>query len=213
MIAATSDGAERLRSEILDQAGREREEILSRARSTADQLIAQAEQEARHAADVQLQAARAEAKRRQEALLSTLSVEIDRLDLAQTEDLLNGIRERALDILRHGSGFDRRDSLIGLAVQALARMNGSGFILRVCAADLRAFGDGLAEDIRRRSGRPLLKLDAGRTRRPENGDWILQDEEGRQMWDLTLEARLKRMWPELRRQIVAQAGLAWPTRS
>jgi hypothetical protein len=41
----------------------------------------------------------------------------------------------------------------------------------------------------------------------KKGEWILQDEEGRQIWELGLEARLERLWPELRRQIAAQCGL------
>jgi hypothetical protein len=67
-------------------------------------------------------------------------------------------------------------------------------------------GGGLLEAIRRRWTRPWLKLDVGDDPEARDGDWILQDEEGRQMWYLGLEARLDRVWPDLRRQIAAQAG-------
>ncbi len=207
MTAPKPNGPEKLRSAILEEAGRQRKEILRRARESADHLLAKAEEEARAAADARLQAAQAEAERRREAIIASASVEINRLALAQTEAVLNSIRDEALELLRREEGFDRRTTLIELAADALKRMSGESCRLRLSRADLQALGPDLAEGIRRRSTRPLLKLEITADPLAKNGDWTLQDEEGRQMWALSLEARLDRLWPELRRQIVAQAGL------
>ena len=206
MNEASAHGSEKLRNAILAEARAQSEAIVSKARDTANRLVATAENEANAAADQKLTAARAEASRRQEAILSTVSLETNRLRLGQVEACLNSVYDRALDRVRRGDGFDRHAALVHLAVEALTRMNGNGFLLRLSSADLSALGDGLLEAIRRRWTRPWLKLDVGDDPEARDGDWILQDEEGRQMWYLGLEARLDRVWPDLRRQIAAQAG-------
>jgi vacuolar-type H+-ATPase subunit E/Vma4 len=207
MTAPGTDGPELLRREVLEEARRQADEILRSAGATADQLIAKAEQETEQARQGKLEAARSEAKRRQEAILATVPVDANRTRLARTEQLLRSIYDQARDQLRRGGGIDRRRVLIGLAVEALARMSGNAFGIRVSSADLRAFGDGTAEEIRRRLARPLLNVELGEDPEAKDGDWILQDADGRQMWDLGLESRLDRLWPDLRRQIAAQAGL------
>jgi hypothetical protein len=86
-------------------------------------------------------------------------------------------------------------------------MSGDTFFLRLARAELDGAGERLAAEIEQCAGRPLLKLELGEDPEAKQGEWILQDEEGRQIWELGLEARLQRLWPELRRQIAAQSGL------
>lgn len=207
MNSPAAHGSERLCHAILEDARGQRDEILRRAQDAVKAILAKADAEARAAAAERLQAASAEGQRRREAILATLPMEVNRLKLAQIEEGLERIRNRVLQAIQENQSFDWREALVHLTVQALRPMSGSTFFLRLSRADLDGAGDSLAAEIERRAARPLLRLELGEDPEIRKGEWILQDEEGRQIWELGLEARLERLWPELRRQIAAQCGL------
>jgi vacuolar-type H+-ATPase subunit E/Vma4 len=196
-----------LRAEILNEANRQREEILRSAQEAAAGLMDRAEREARQASDAQLKAATAEANRRREAILSTVAVEAKRLMLNRTEEVLNALHDSVRKQLREGKESDRRQALIELAAQALTGMHGNNFVLRLSPADADELSQTLLDAIPRRAGRLEVKLELTRDPEVRDGDWILQDDEERQQWKVGLEARLERLWPDLRRQIATQLGL------
>lgn len=210
MPAPTSNAPELLRQEILAEAQRQKEAILSRAQQAAAAILAKAEREAQQCLGERMEAAEAEAKRRTEAILATVPVEAGRARSARVEALLQAIHDHAREQLRARNGFDFRKTIARLSGEALQQMAGDAFRLRLSAADCRAVGDGLAEEIQRCSTRRFEKLPMVSDPTLKDGDLLLEDSAGRQVWNLSLEARLERCWPDLRRQIAARTAILEP---
>lgn len=206
MTPVDSEGPELLRSEIRNEASRQREEILNRARDAAGQALEEAEQTAKKILEDRLNAAHAEGERRTESILATVMVESTRMRAEKTEEVLQSIHDQALERLRQRDGLDRQ-SLAILTAQALSRMKGHCFILRVSSHDSAALGKGPVEEILQKLSNSTLDLEIRADPSIANGRWLLHDEEGRQFWELGHEARLERLWPELRRFVAAEAKL------
>jgi vacuolar-type H+-ATPase subunit E/Vma4 len=195
-----------LREEILADARREGDEILGNTRQGAEALIAKAAAEADKLRQERLDQARAEAARRKESILATVPVEAGRLRAARVEELLESVHDEVRRRLTARDGFNYRESLAALAAEAIKQMHGSAFIVKLSAADRAAFGDELAQEIACRVGQSLNLTVSNDAALKESGP-IIEDVEGRQMWDNRLLARLERLWPELRRQIAVESAL------
>jgi vacuolar-type H+-ATPase subunit E/Vma4 len=198
------NSTEVLREEILAAARREGEEIVSRARQDAEVFLTSAGGEAERIRQEQLDQARAEAARQSELILATVTVETGRLRAARVEALLESVYEEACQRLVAREGFEYLETVIGLASHAISQMAGDGFVVKLSEADQTILGDGLAEEIAHRVGRPVsitISYEPGIT---ESGV-IVEDTEARQVWDNRLVKRLERLWPELRRQVAVEA--------
>ncbi len=207
MPAPDSKASELLRQEILEEARGQAEAIRNHARQKAEVILAEAEKEAAQLRADRMEAARAEVRRRTEAILATVCVEAGRMRSARIEDALQAIHDRARDELRARSGFDFPRIIAGLAAEALGQMAGDAFELRLSRADHDALGRELMDEIRSRSSRSNLTIRLVADSNLNRGGLWLEDDAGRQAWNLSLEARLERCWPELRRQIAACAGI------
>lgn len=198
------NSTEVLREEILAAARREGEEIVSRARQDAEVFLTSAVAEADRIRQERLDQARAEAARQSELILATVTVETGRLRAARVEALLESVYEEACQRLVAREGFEYLETVIGLASHAISQMAGVGFVVKLSEADQTILGDGLAEEIAHRVGRPVsitISYEPGIT---ESGV-IVEDTEARQVWDNRLVKRLERLWPELRRQVAVEA--------
>lgn len=198
------NSTEVLREEILAAAQREGEEIVSRARQDAEVFLTSAVAEADRIRQERLDQARAEAARQSELILATVTVETGRLRAARVEALLESVYEEACQRLVAREGFEYLETVIGLASHAISQMAGDGFVVKLSEADQTILGDGLAEEIAHRVGRPVsitISYEPGIT---ESGV-IVEDTEARQVWDNRLVKRLERLWPELRRQVAVEA--------
>ena len=199
------NSTEVLREEILADARREGEEIVIRARRDAEVFLTNAVAEADRVRQEQLDQARAEAARQSELILATVPVETGRLRAARVETLLESVYEEACQRLLAREGFEYRETVIALASHAISLMAGAAFVAKVSEADRTILGDGLADEITRRVGRPVsitVSYEPGIT----EGGVVVEDAEARQVWDNRLAKRLERMWPELRRQIAVEAS-------
>jgi len=196
-----------LHEEILAEARRESEQIVGRARQEAGVLLARASTEAEKTRQERLDLARAEAARRKELILSTVPIEAGRMRSARIEALLQSIHDEARRRLLARDGFDYRESITVLAADAVSRMAGNAFVVKLSPADHRALGNDLAGEIAGRVGRSPLTITISDDPTISESGLIIQDAEGRQVWDNRLPARLERLWPELRRQIAIHTGL------
>lgn len=192
---------------ILREATSRAEEIILRAKAQAAELIAQAESDAENTRREERAAAEAEAACRREGILAAVPIEASREHGSRVALLAQTIFEQARQKLVARQDYDYRASLVALAAEALSFMPGDAFVIRLSPRDRAALGKGLATEI---ADRACL--------RPENisleddpaitdGGLVVQDAEGRRVWDNRLPQRLERMWPELRRQIAVRA--AW----
>jgi len=200
MAGPAAADPEALCREILADARSRAQGIAREAARQAGALRTQAGEEAGRARQQRLEQARAEASRRVEAILATVPVEAGRMRSARVEELLQELYRRALERLAARDGYDYPAALHALVAQALAGMAGDAFVLRV------APGDGpVARAIARQVSRSAPRLDVLEDASVEGGV-IVQDADGRQVWDDRLSARLARLWPDLRREIVARVA-------
>lgn len=203
---------ERLREEILADAGREAEKIVMRAKQDAEALLTNAAAEADRLRRELLDEANAEAARQGELILATVPVEIDRLRAARVEALLATIYEEAGERLLAREGFEYRETVIALAASAIRQMEGDAFVVKLSGPDQAILGGALAEEIVGRAGRQV-SITISNSPDISEGGVIVEDGEARQVWDNRLLKRLERLWPELRRQIAAQANFVPKTGS
>lgn len=211
-MTTDQSSTEKLREEILADAGREAEKIVMRAKQDAEALLTNAAAEAERLRQERLNEAGAEAAHQNELILATVPVEIERLRAARIEALLATIYEEAGEQLLVRKGFEYRETVIALSAYAIRRMEGDTFVVKLSDADQAALGDALAEEIAGRAGRPV-KITISNAPDISEGGVIVEDGEARQVWDNRFLKRLERLWPELRRQIAAQANFVPKTGS
>ena len=214
MTAAHGDSQQVLREEILAEARRQSERILKHGRDDAEETVAKARAAAAKEHQDLLQTAKAEAVRRRELALAHVPVEAGRRRAARIEEILQSIREEARRRLLARVGFDYREVLTALAAEAIGKMDGHRFVLELASADRQAFGDAWVQEVGRRAaaGRPESEragLEVRLAAEPVDiqGGVRIRDVEGRQVWDNSLDARLERLWPSLRRQIAVETSL------
>lgn len=207
MTTPDPKAAEVLRTEILSAARREADRLLARAQTEAEAMLAQVRADAERIRAERLTWARAEAERRRALRLATVPVETSRLRAARVGQLLQTIHEAARQRLQARAGFDYREALIGLAVEAIRQMEGDAFVVKLSPPDQAAFGETLASEVMERLNRPALSIHVDSDSAITHGGVIIEAGTGRQIWDNRFHARLERLWPELRRQIAAQTLL------
>jgi vacuolar-type H+-ATPase subunit E/Vma4 len=202
---ADQNSTERLREEILVEAQKKGEEIILRAQQEAENLLKNFTSEADRLRQSILDQARAEAARQSDLILATVPVETGRLRAARIESLLESIREEAYQQLLNHEGFPYRETIVSLALYAISQMEGDAFVVRLFGPEENLMDEGLAEEIIRQADRPV-KINIVYQQETTGGGVIVEDATGRQVWDNRLFERLKRLWPELRRQIALDAG-------
>jgi vacuolar-type H+-ATPase subunit E/Vma4 len=205
-MTANPNSPERLCEEILAEARRQRDELLRRAHQEAQELSNQAATDATRLREEQLERARREAARRSELVQAAVNVEVQLLRLARIESVLEMVRDRARRQLLERRGYDYAATLVALAREAAARMAGEALVVKLSPADRREFGTGLVEALAGdRSGVSRL-FALAEDSSLQGGGLVMEDPEGRRIWDNRLDARLRRLWPELRRRMALQAG-------
>jgi vacuolar-type H+-ATPase subunit E/Vma4 len=225
MTAPHPNSPEALSGEILAEAQRECDDLTRRAQQSAAALLAAATAQAEQIRREQLAAARAEATRRSELIRATIPVEAGRRRSARIETILENIHEEARRQLL-ARDFDCHETVVTLAAEAVRRMPGTDFVLKISAADHAAFGDQLAGEIAHRSGTGILPVQPERETEANRTGWkpvplqilispdetvtdgvVIQSADGLRIWDNRLLSRLERLWPELRRQIAVRTSL------
>lgn len=200
------DSAEKLSTKILTDARRRADEIVLRAKQDAEALLNNAANEADQVKQKIREQARAEAERRSELILATVPVETGRLLAARIEALLDSIYDEVCQRLHTREGFFYRETIISLASQAIRRMTGNEFVVKLSGKEPVVADSGLAEEIAHRAGRSL-RITISRDENTAGDGVIIEDAGAHQVWDNRLLKRLERLWPELRRQIAVQASL------
>ncbi len=208
MATPNENAQQALCAEISAQAQRDSEEIIHHAQQEAESLLSKARAEAEKNRQERLALAQAEASRRKESILTTVPVELRRLRAACMEVLLQSIFEEVRRRLQAHAGFDYREAIIALAIEAINRMQGAKFILKLSTPDCLTLRAGLAEEITHRLNRSQLSITIAEDASIKGSGLIIQDSEGFQVWDNRFTTRLERLWPELRRQIANRLWFA-----
>lgn len=206
MAMPMQNSSDNLCAEILADARRECDEILRRAKAAADEALARAKAEADKIRRERNEEAQVEAARRTGMILATVAVETGRLRSARVEALLESVRiEIRRRLLAENSNV--HETLVALAADAIRHMSEGQFVVEISSAAREVSGNGLAQEIIRRTGRSPLNLTVSTDGAVTDGGVMIRDAAGFQFWDNRLLSRLDRLWPELRRQIAVQTSL------
>jgi len=198
---------ERLREEILKDANKKAEELVNNAKNEAEAILINAHVQAEKIKKEIIENAYQEAERKSELILATVPVEIARFKAEHIESLLDTIYQGAYKRLQNLEGIDYTEVLINLAFDAINKMAGDIFNIKISWAGFNLDGDFLAQEITNRIDRPVTVTISEETNIVSPGI-IIEDNEGRQIWDNRLTERLRRLWPALRRKIASDIGLA-----
>lgn len=209
-MTTSQESAEKLRAEILSDAQKKADEIVGRATEDAERFLSAAALEADQVRQEVLDHGRREADRRRELVLAAIPVETGRLRAARLEALLESVYQDVRQSLLNHKGFSYREALISLAAHAICRMAGETFVVRVSEGDRTMLGNGLSEEIERRVGRSVI-INISYEQSAPGAGVVVEDGEGRQVWDNRFIKRLDRLWPELRRRIAIQTSLVTKT--
>ena len=196
-----------LRDEILADAQRQAARAIRKAEREAKAVLDKATGESQEERSSKLATAQAEADRKRTLIFATVPVEIGRMHAAHVEKELLSFRDKVRDKLLARKGFDYGETLVTLAAEALARMEGDTFVLELSEQDRKTFGAELADIVPDLAGRPDVTVTVDNQPAPIESGVIVRDPQGRQIWNNSLEARLERMWPLLRSQIAEHMGL------
>jgi vacuolar-type H+-ATPase subunit E/Vma4 len=205
-MTTNQNSTEKLHEEILAEARKESEEIIARAKHDAETFLTSADAVAERTRQEKLDQARAEADLKSGLIRATIPVETGRLRTSRVEALLESVHEEAQKQLMSREGFEYRETVIALASDAISKMTGDVFVVKLSWADKDILGDGLAEEIAVRVSRSVnitVSLEQDIT----GSGVIVEEGEGRQVWDNRLLTRLERLWPELRRLIAVETSL------
>lgn len=177
------------------------------AREEARGIVSAAEQEAARIHQERQEAAEIDAKRRSDAVLATVAVEIARFRLARAEEWLQSIHDQARDRLRTHLGYDFGVVMTRLAAEALGHMSGEAFVIRLAPVNERMIGNEILDGIRSQTKKHGIDLQVITDPALKDDSVVIEDREKHQSWNISLEVRLERLWPEVRRQIAVQAGV------
>ncbi|MEI8315796.1 MAG: V-type ATP synthase subunit E [Verrucomicrobiota bacterium] len=194
MATSDSNASAILIQAVRDDARRQADEILARANHEAVAILAQATAEASQTRQEQLQVAQAEAQRRTDAIQATISVEAGRLRATQVEALLQSLYADVRSRLVSRQGYDYREMLVALVTEVARQIGDTGLVVKLSPPDRAAVAERLKQF--------TLVDDPSMV----DGGVVVLDAAGRRLWDNRLPSRLDRLWPELRRQIVAHIG-------
>jgi vacuolar-type H+-ATPase subunit E/Vma4 len=207
MTPASPTPNDALHREILEDGRREEARRLEVARREADELLRQAEREVSDVLEANRARAVLEAERRCAVIRATLPTAIQRLRALRMEAWLDSIRTDAMQHLLERDRLPRRKCLLTLTREAIERMAGESFVIRLSRDDQpsvdEAFLDGLGQSI----GSRAIVIRATFDPLMAPGGVVVESEDGRERWNNTLVARMARNWPELRGRLAAAAGL------
>ena len=198
---------EMLCQEILADARRDCDIVLQSARQKAGDLLINAAAKNESYRKTKLAAAGNEAVTKQESVFATAKIEARLMESIQLETLFQLIYDKIKQKLQAGEGFDYREMLFNLAVEAISNMTANKYSLRLSAADHKILGDDWQEKIRWQTGRNTIEVIIEDDSRITGGGLLVENHEGGEVWDNRLLSRLQRLWPELRIQIASQTGL------
>lgn len=196
-----------LRDEILADAQRQAERIIRKAKREAKATIDKATAKSREERDAKLEVARADAERKRTLVFATLPVAIGRMRAAHVEQELTSLRDKVRAKLLAREGFAYRETIVALAAEAIAGMEGDAFVLELSEEDQKILQNGLVTSVLERAGQPNVTLTLSAAAAQIKSGVLVRDPQGRQIWDNSLAARLDRMWPLLRSKIAEQVKI------
>ncbi len=197
---------EALEEEIMADARRRAERIRRRAEREADDIRQQAREQAEQQRERIQRQARQRAEEQQQRLRARIQQDLAALRRNARHQILEDLRERArekLAQLPRQDGYE--EVLTRLALSALERMDGDAFELAPREQDRSGIGAKLTERIAAVARDELdreVEIRISDEPLSATGGLALRGADGRQVADQTFEARLDRLWGQMRGELM-----------
>jgi vacuolar-type H+-ATPase subunit E/Vma4 len=202
-----TDPSEKLFEEVLADGRTKADRARRRGRREAEAIRTKAAEEARAAAQNILAEARADAEARRTQILAMVEIEAKRERLAGIDQVLQAVHETAREQLGALETNAMRAAQLELALEALAQLPREEAEVALPPAAHQAYGEAFAGDL---AARATEKLQRNVTVRPAAAPAdvasgvVVRSVDGRMEVVNSLEERLRRLWPDLRRDVAAK---------
>lgn len=213
MPGTVSDQEQNLEREILADARHRAERLSQHAKRDAEAFVQEARTFAEQERERLMLAVRQRAEREQTMQEARLEQEVHRLRRGAFQDVLNSVRAEAeKELAALAAGQEGRQVLVRLAVSAIGAMRGESFALALRREDRQRWGAALAEEVRsavqRQLGRQVsVKIADGEV--TASGGLIVRGEGTRELVDQTFEARIGRLWEDIRGHVAGMLDHVW----
>jgi V/A-type H+-transporting ATPase subunit E len=203
-----SDEERALEQEIMADARRRAERIKGRADRDADQIRDRAQAAADRRRERIMRQARARAEKEGHRAEARIELARESVRLRALQEILTELEDRARTELGKLPESDHYgDVLRQLALAAIEAMTGDRFTLALRDEDRQRWGDELAEELPRLARERLdreVEVDLAEENPDGRGGLIVRSADGRQVADQRFDARLERMWDELRQELMGR---------
>ncbi|MFO8007899.1 MAG: V-type ATP synthase subunit E family protein [Candidatus Brocadiia bacterium] len=203
-----SDEERALEQEIMADARRRAERIKGRADRDADQIRDRADAEAERRRERIMRQARARAEKESHRAEARIELARESVRLRALQDILTELEDRArTELARLPQSDHYGDVLRQLALAAIEAMTGDRFTLALRDEDRQKWGDELAEELPRVARERLdreVEVDFAEENPDGRGGLTVRSADGRQVADQRFDARLERMWDELRQELMGR---------
>lgn len=208
-----SDQEHNLEDEILADARRRAERTLQRARREAERVVREAKGVAQQERERLMEMARQRTEREQRMQEARLGQELQRMRRQAFQDVLDNVRAEAERELGALPGDEEaRQMLVRLAAGAIDAMHGERFLLVLRPEDRERWRNGIAEEVRSAvssgSGRSVRVAVADEDLKATGG-LLVRAQDTSEMVDQSFEARMERLWEEIRGHVADTLGSLW----
>ncbi len=208
-----SDEGKGLEQEILSDARRRADRALQHAKREADRIIGEAKEAARQEQEKLMEGVRHRVAREERMQEARLDQELHRLRRQAFEEVVARVRAEAdRELAELADSDDGRAMLVRLAVGAIGPMRGDSFTLVLRAEDRQRWGSGLAEDVRSAAAAELerqVSVQMADEELTARGGLVVRGDGTRELVDQTFEARMGRLWEDIRGQVADMLGHVW----
>ncbi len=208
-----SDQGSSLEEEILADARRRAERALQHAQREADRIVAEARDVVRQDQEKLMEGVRHRVERQERMQEARLDQELHRLRRHAFEQVVERVRAEAEKELQGlADSEEGRQMLVRLAVQAVAPMRGDAFTLVLRPGDRERWGERLAEDVRSAVSSELgreVSVEVADEELKARGGLVVRGQGTRELVDQTFEARMGRLWEDIRGQVADMLGHVW----
>ncbi len=195
---AKEDAQAKISEEILTDARTKAERILKAARREVEKMTKTAQDEARQTEKETME----EADKRADALTRVIRASTEpamrRIQLDVREKVLLDIISEARKALLNRDSQDYPQMLAALTAEAAELLGGGQLVAHISRQDFDRFGDDLSQRLQARDPGATIEV-----RFAEDIEWgvIVRTVDGTRQVDNTIDARLQRIYPVLRRNV------------
>ena len=195
----------KLEERILEDGRKKAEPVKRRAQRKADKIVQEAKEEAEERREQMRSEAEEEAELEMQRTLARAELEAENVRRQAREAVLQEARRIAREKLQQLAGSeDHLDSIALLAIQSLQAMRGEQFEVVLPEQEKEKRGEEILDAVTERADEELdrsVNIRLADETLSGTGGLLLRRSDGVEICDQTFDARLQRLWPQIRTEI------------